>query len=715
MITEAAPYYYNNIFFHTEGDEADPNFLALKAAFARLEASELGSFLWTLESTTSRPIYITSDASIAQLVGRGSLTTMIGADAANKPDYVETGHFVFMSPTDAGGNHVNGFQSDFDASFDRLLFHELFHVYENLNELNSAGDITADDWTAVQGRIDFSEEIAVFAENFIYAGAAGQTAGDGDLRLGHASAPTDPLTDDPFSEGGASGMSGFAGFPMIRTFSDEGDRFTFAAHDTDGHINRKTYYKPDFDLFGNGSPLTTYDHYIRYEAEGGFIAFNDPQAVTKPSNLTAMLPDVMFDNADAAFGTVANVFGTVNHLFDGFWSQNSSGAWEVRTYASELRVAAYGIPATYNDMFVTRFVGIGADRWGDGLKSGPEYVDLSGPVQSGSEYPTSGAFTGPGVTISAPRLAIDDHASTIGTVLAGGSGFTLANAVLPGTYVDATASSDWLIAGTGDDIVIMGSGGRDPANANYGYGNAGNDVLIGRDGIDNLFGGDGDDIFSPGRGADYIVGGTGLDTLDYHESATGVWLDLGTRTGLLGDADGDSWRGIEKFIGSNHDDTFIGAGNMFMAGMEGNDTFHLKNGDVAFGGAGADVFYIDITPGSPASVGIIDLDPSDRIYINGSLFQGYGTYANGTSYMANMTGQVVYDGNTPGYPMLPETMAKISFAAFQGFNMYGPPPGPSTPVLDIYVAGYTSGDGGLYMNPTNAPTPFPFHPAEVVI
>lgn len=719
MITAPLSSFYDKILLHTDGDVNDPKYLLLRDALNRIASGSFGGILAQINQFATKPLYITADAWDPRLLGQGSITAMVDKDGSPKPPYVHSGHFIYIDPAELGGLNVQGFGSDFHASLDRILYHELIHVVENLNELDEVGNITLDEWkssqlsigTTVGEGIDFSEEVAVFGENFIYASDPDAATSDRGMRLGHAKAEHWTPATDLYNEEGATGMAGFIGSQIFRTFVDGGDTFTFRAQHASGLVS-KTYHKPGYDLFNNDSPLTTYDHYIRYETSGGYISFADPAAVSKPAHVTAVLPDIMFDSREAAFRTVANEFSVVQHLFDAFQSAPGIGAVFVRGYARELGLGSYGTADVYQDMFVTRMVGIGADRWGDVPADAPsKWVDLSGPVQTGTAYPV-GDVLWPGTTISANRLAINDQASSLGAVLLGGSGYVLKGSALApaSNFVDATASSDWLVAGSGNDVIIMGTGGRNAANANFAYGNDGRDMLIGRDGIDNLFGGNDDDIFSPGGGADYIVGGAGIDTLSYYESATGVSLNLATQTGSSGDAAGDSWRGVEKFIGSKHDDTFVGVGGSFMAGMEGNDVFHLKAGDVAFGGAGADSFYVEAVAGQPISVGIVDLDPSDRIYVNGTLFQGWSLYSDGKYYSATMSGYVVYDGDRPDYPLLPETLAKISFTPMS-FSMYDP---PSTSALDIYIAGYTAGDGGLSMSPARVDIPFPFHPVDLV-
>lgn len=137
--------------------------------------------------------------------------------------------------------------------------------------------------------------------------------------------------------------------------------------------------------------------------------------------------------------------------------------------------------------------------------------------------------------------------------------------------------------GEGDDII---------------YGGAGNEILIGGDGADIIFG---------SAGADAIDGGAGLDTLDYSASAAGVQVNLGDATlsssapvqagagtAFGGDAEGDTFQGIERVIGSAFDDFVYGGpeGSIVDLG-DGNDVFDNRSADsgndVVDLGAGNDV------------------------------------------------------------------------------------------------------------------------------
>ena len=107
---------------------------------------------------------------------------------------------------------------------------------------------------------------------------------------------------------------------------------------------------------------------------------------------------------------------------------------------------------------------------------------------------------------------------------------------------------------------------------NRAYGGSGNDVFWDVDGStvagnhiwlssdDRTEGGYGDDLVFAGLGADTIDGGAGTDTLDNRYSSASVILDInaGRGNGTSASATtGDRFTGIERFNGSNHDDTFV--------------------------------------------------------------------------------------------------------------------------------------------------------------
>ena len=132
---------------------------------------------------------------------------------------------------------------------------------------------------------------------------------------------------------------------------------------------------------------------------------------------------------------------------------------------------------------------------------------------------------------------------------------------------------------------------------------AGDDFLDGRDGTDMLLGGSGNDTLKGGGGADWLDGNEGIDTVSYYESPEGVIALLGNE-GAYGDAEGDTFIGIENLTGSNYDDILWGDdgvnklmgmdGADVLRGLDGNDTLDGGAGaDRMLGGPGGDTYYVD--------------------------------------------------------------------------------------------------------------------------
>ncbi|MCC0049839.1 MAG: cadherin domain-containing protein, partial [Rhodobiaceae bacterium] len=160
-------------------------------------------------------------------------------------------------------------------------------------------------------------------------------------------------------------------------------------------------------------------------------------------------------------------------------------------------------------------------------------------------------------------------------------------------------------------------------------GDAGNNILDGQEGDDLLIG---------GAGADTIIGGTGFDTVDFTASASGVNVDLTTGTGAGGDANGDTYSGIERVIGSAQADTLVGdtsdntlegaAGNDILRGGAGDDTLiGGADDDTLEGGAGADI----LTGGT--GIDVVDYTGSDAaVTVNLATSSATGGHANGDTF-----------------------------------------------------------------------------------
>ncbi len=124
-------------------------------------------------------------------------------------------------------------------------------------------------------------------------------------------------------------------------------------------------------------------------------------------------------------------------------------------------------------------------------------------------------------------------------------------------------------------------------------------VLHGTAGDDTLVGGAGDDVLLGGAGADKLMGGLGIDLASYAQASAGVTARLDYNWLNTGDAAGDSYSGIEGFIGSGYNDFLVGdagnntihagAGHDYVAGNDGNDLIYGEDdNDTIDGGAGND-------------------------------------------------------------------------------------------------------------------------------
>ncbi len=123
-------------------------------------------------------------------------------------------------------------------------------------------------------------------------------------------------------------------------------------------------------------------------------------------------------------------------------------------------------------------------------------------------------------------------------------------------------------------------------------GSQGNNILIGDSGANVLSGLQGNDILIGGAGADTLIGGGGNDTASYVTASdmVGVTADLTTGLGSGGDAQGDTYAGIENLTGSNYNDVLIGKNGVnVLDGGAGDDMLYGgTGGDMLIGGVGDD-------------------------------------------------------------------------------------------------------------------------------
>jgi Ca2+-binding RTX toxin-like protein len=156
------------------------------------------------------------------------------------------------------------------------------------------------------------------------------------------------------------------------------------------------------------------------------------------------------------------------------------------------------------------------------------------------------------------------------------------------------ATEDFYVEG------VLGIGRGDAAFVsieNYELTNFG-DYFAGDNSADTIRGLGGNDILEGRGGADEFFGGTGTDTVEYGSAGTGVNVDLERGTGLIGDAEGDTYDSIENIRGTGFVDALYGndSANSIL-GRGGDDFLEGRGGgDVLDGGEGADtVLYTSST------------------------------------------------------------------------------------------------------------------------
>ncbi|WP_285907462.1 FecR domain-containing protein [Pseudodesulfovibrio pelocollis] len=115
----------------------------------------------------------------------------------------------------------------------------------------------------------------------------------------------------------------------------------------------------------------------------------------------------------------------------------------------------------------------------------------------------------------------------------------------------------------------------------------------------------GEDLVKASAAKEIFEGSDGDLTVDYSASTAGVTVNLADGEGSGGYADGDSYSYVKAFVGSAHNDTFIGQddANNYFEGGAGNDLFimstYLDENDTISGGSGTDTLTFTYNGGAP--------------------------------------------------------------------------------------------------------------------
>ncbi len=257
--------------------------------------------------------------------------------------------------------------------------------------------------------------------------------------------------------------------------------------------------------------------------------------------------------------------------------------------------------------------GAGADAMTGGTGNDTYVVDNAGDTVSenageGTDIVQS-SITASLTTLSANvenltltgAAAIDGTGNALGNVLTGNSAGNTLTGLDGNDTLDGQGGVDTLIGGTGDDTYVVDQT-ADIVTEAFGEGTdlvqssaatftlsanvenltltgGGNINGVGNALVNTLTGNSGNNVLEGGLGGDTLIGGGGTDTATYANAAGPVTADL-QNGGSAGEANGDSYNGIENLIGSASADTLLGDGSANrLDGGAGGDTMTGRDGD----------------------------------------------------------------------------------------------------------------------------------------
>ncbi|MFJ4196620.1 beta strand repeat-containing protein [Pseudomonas sp. NPDC089534] len=244
------------------------------------------------------------------------------------------------------------------------------------------------------------------------------------------------------------------------------------------------------------------------------------------------------------------------------------------------------VGSAQNDVFTT---GVGSFTLEGG--AGDDLYIINGPASQTIVETAGGGNDEVRTTLANMTLSAEvERLTYTGTGNFTGRGNVSDNIITGGAGNDTLmggAGADRFIGGAGTDTVSYeDSGAAVTLNFKTGVhsGIAAGDTYAD---IELIRGSQYGDTFMAGSGADRFDGGAGtaIDVADYSQSEQGVTLTLGATgagsgTGAGGDAEGDSFTGIEKIIGSANNDVFVSNANsasFTVQGGAGDDVYILNN------------------------------------------------------------------------------------------------------------------------------------------
>ncbi|WP_051279296.1 M10 family metallopeptidase [Hellea balneolensis] len=313
--------------------------------------------------------------------------------------------------------------------------------------------------------------------------------------------------------------------------------------------------------YGDTGGVGSFNSYLElYDANGNLLASNDFFPFVGGAGGSTSNDDAIINATIAAAGT----------YYIAVMESGGGGVPVDATYQLQVSVQNQTMtdPDTGDD---TLMGGMGDDMLFGG--AGTDYAQFSG-VQA--NYTVTDNMDGTYLVI--------DNVGTDGTDTLDNIEFLIFSDVTVDIVTAAAPGGGGPVFTEGNDNEV-GTAGDDVLN-----GLGGNDIIDGLGGDDTINGGDGADRLIGGEGADALNGDAGFDSVDYRGATSRVAFNVDTG-GTVGEANGDTFSGIERYYLSDFNDTVTGSNaNEFFYGEDGNDTINAGGGiDRLYGGNGNDI------------------------------------------------------------------------------------------------------------------------------
>jgi Ca2+-binding RTX toxin-like protein len=280
--------------------------------------------------------------------------------------------------------------------------------------------------------------------------------------------------------------------------------------------------------------------------------------------------------------------------------------------------------------------------------------------------------------IAAGNMSLEDLLIEIATNAAG---LEIIRSEFRNGVVSNTATYANAMAGVAANLTTpANSTGEAAGDLFYGItnliGSSFNDTLVGSAGIDNVLVG--------GAGADAMNGNTGVDTASYASAKAGLVANLAAIANNTGEADGDTYAGIENLTGSAFNDQLTGnTGVNMLIGGAGADTLDGGAGldTAAYFGSSAAV-AVDLTAGTASGGDAAGDVLTNFENLDGSAFNdtlsgtsainvldggaGNDTLTGGAgndTYVVDSSSDVVVEGAAAGTDLVQSTASSFTLSA----------------------------------------------------